>query len=127
MLRVRGLCWLIGLGLLSGCDDAPRMERGIDDCEATLMALRVEVVSAEGARVRGATVTATNLTSNESISGVTDSDGVTTAVNERLAPSPVRVVATAGAKVSPASRVEWVCDTCNCVPEPAALTLELSP
>ncbi len=91
------------------------------------MAVRVAVVSADGARVRGATVTATNVASNVSISGVTGSDGVTTAVNETLAPSPVRITATAGSKVSPASHVEWVCDTCNCVPEPSELTLELSP
>ncbi|SEU29996.1 hypothetical protein SAMN05443572_108277 [Myxococcus fulvus] len=128
---IRACGWvggLLGLGmLLSGCDDAPRMSRGHDECETTLMAVRVAVVSADGARVRGATVTATNVASNVSISGVTGSDGVTTAVNETLAPSPVRITATAGSKVSPASHVEWVCDTCNCVPEPSELTLELSP
>ncbi|MCE9666767.1 carboxypeptidase-like regulatory domain-containing protein [Myxococcus stipitatus] len=112
---------------MAGCDDAPRGERGLDDCEAELMAVHVEVVSADGARVRGATVTATNLKTDVSISGVTDDQGVTTAINETLAPSPVRVVATAGTKVSPAVRVEWVCDSCNCTPEPAELRLELSP
>ncbi|AGC44282.1 putative lipoprotein [Myxococcus stipitatus DSM 14675] len=114
----------------TGCDEAPSRARASwpdEECAAVPNALRVVVLSAEGVRVRGATVTATNLTSNASISGVTDSDGVTTAINETLAPSPVRVVAVAGARVSPASRVDWVCDTCNCVPEPADLTLELDP
>lgn len=127
MVRVRGWWWLIGLSLLAGCDEAPRVEREEDDCQGELVALRVEVVTAEGARVRGATVTATNLTSNASITGVTDEHGVTTAINESLAPSPVRVVANAGSKVSSAWRVEWTCDTCNCVPEPGTLQLELNP
>ncbi|MCP3097751.1 carboxypeptidase-like regulatory domain-containing protein [Myxococcus sp. K15C18031901] len=103
------------------------MQRGVDDCEAELMAVHVEVVSADGARVRGATVTGTNTKSDASITGVTDDQGVTTAINETLAPSAVRVVATAGTKVSPAARVEWVCDGCNCLPEPAELRLQLSP
>ncbi len=103
------------------------MERGGDDCQADLVSLRVEVVSADGARVRGAVVTATNLTSDVSITGVTDDQGVTTAINESLAPSPVRVVATAGSKVSSAQRVEWTCNTCNCTPEPGSLQLQLSP
>lgn len=127
MARVRWFSWLIGIGLLAACDDAPRVQRADDDCQAELVALRVEVVTAEGARVRGATVTATNLASNVSITGVTDEYGVTTAVNESLAPSPVRVVASAGAKVSSAARVEWACDTCNCLPEPGTLRLELNP
>ncbi|NMO20783.1 carboxypeptidase regulatory-like domain-containing protein [Pyxidicoccus fallax] len=127
MVRVRWFSWLIGISLLAACDDAPRMERRDDDCQAELVSLRVEVVTAEGARVRGATVTATNLTSNVSITGVTDESGVTTAINETLAPSPVRVVASAGAKVSSAERVQWTCDSCNCVPEPGTLQLQLNP
>ncbi|QSQ27884.1 carboxypeptidase regulatory-like domain-containing protein [Pyxidicoccus parkwayensis] len=127
MVRVRGWWWLIGFSLLAGCDEAPRVERAEDNCQAELVALRVEVVAADGARVRGATVTATNLASNASITGITDDSGVTTAINESLAPSPVRVVANAGSKVSSAARVEWVCDTCNCVPEPQTLQLELNP
>ncbi|MCP3141280.1 carboxypeptidase-like regulatory domain-containing protein [Pyxidicoccus xibeiensis] len=118
---------MLGLALLGACDDAPRVERGGDDCQAELVALRVEVVTADGARVSGATVTATNVTSNVSITGVTDEQGVSTAVNESLAPSPVRVVAQAGSKVSSAERVEWTCDSCNCVPEPGILTLRLNP
>ena len=127
MVRVRWFSWLIGIGLLAACDEAPRVERGDDDCQAELVALRVEVVNAEGARVSGATITATNLESNVSITGVTDEQGVSTAVNETLAPSPVRVVAHAGSKVSSAVRVEWTCDTCNCTPEPGTLQLELNP
>ncbi|WP_426750815.1 carboxypeptidase regulatory-like domain-containing protein [Myxococcus sp. Y35] len=117
----------MGLGLLAACDQAPRVQRAVDDCEAELVSLRVEVVSAEGAHIRGATVTGTNVTSNVSITGVTDERGVTTAINESLAPSPVRVVATAGAKVSPAQQVEWLCDSCNCRPEPATVQLRLNP
>ncbi|MFP2931738.1 carboxypeptidase-like regulatory domain-containing protein [Pyxidicoccus sp. 3LG] len=127
MVRVRGFSWLLGLVLLGACDDAPRLERGGDECQAELVALRVEVVTAEGARVSGATVTATNLKSNVSITGITDESGVSTAVNESLAPSSVRVVAQAGSKVSSAERIEWTCDACNCVPEPGSLTLRLNP
>ncbi|NVJ06633.1 carboxypeptidase regulatory-like domain-containing protein [Myxococcus sp. AM001] len=127
MVRARSFSWLIGFGLLTACDQAPRMERAVDDCQAELVSLKVEVLSAEGARVRGATVTGTNVSSNVSITGVTDDQGVSTAINESLAPSAVRVVATAGAKVSGAQQVEWVCDACNCQPEPATLQLQLNP
>lgn len=127
MIRARGFSWLLCIGLLSACDDAPRVERGGDTCQSELVSLRVEVLSADGARVRGAVVTATNLQSGVSITGITDEQGVTTAVNESLAPSAVRVVATAGSKVSPAQRVEWTCDSCNCVPEPGTVQLELNP
>lgn len=127
MVRVRGWWWLIGLSLFAGCDESPRVERADDDCQAELVALRVEVLAADGARVRGAAVTATNLSSNASITGVTDEQGVTTAINESLAPSPVRVVASAGSKVSSPARVEWTCDSCNCVPEPSTLQLQLNP
>lgn len=127
MIRLRGFSLLVGLFLIAACDDAPRVERGGDDCQAELMALRVEVLNAEGARVSGATVTATNLTSNVSITGVTDENGVTTAVNESLAPSAVRVVASAGSKVSSPQRIQWTCDACNCVPEPGTLQLQLNP
>lgn len=127
MIRSRGFSWLLCIGLLAACDEAPRVERGGDDCQADLVSLRVEVLSADGSRVRGAVVTATNLTTEVSITGVTDDQGVTTAINESLAPSPVRVVATAGSKVSSAQRVEWTCDTCNCAPQPGTLQLQLSP
>ncbi|MFP2908031.1 carboxypeptidase-like regulatory domain-containing protein [Pyxidicoccus sp. 3LFB2] len=127
MNQVRGFSWLVGLLLIAACDDAPRMERGDDDCQSELVAVRVEVLNAEGARVRGATVTATNTASNVSITGVTDESGVTTAINESLAPSPVRVVASAGSKVSLPQRVEWTCDSCNCLPEPATVQLQLNP
>jgi hypothetical protein len=127
MIRLRRYSWLVVLSLFAACDEAPRVERGGDDCQAELVALRVEVLTSEGARVRGATVTATNLTSNVSITGVTDENGVSTAINESLAPSAVRVVASAGSKVSSAERVEWACDSCNCVPEPGTLQLQLNP
>ena len=92
-----------------------------------MVSLTVEVVSAEGARIRGATVTGTNVTSHLSITGVTDEQGVSTAINESLAPSAVRVMATAGSKVSQAHQVEWLCDSCNCRPEPSTLELRLNP
>jgi len=127
MARVRWFSWLIGISLLAACDEAPRVNRGGDDCQSELVALRVEVVTADGARVSGATITATNLKSNVSITGVTDEYGVSTAVNESLGPSPVRVMANAGSKVSSAERIEWTCDECNCMPEPGTLRLELNP
>ena len=127
MNRVRGFSWLVGLLLIAACDEAPRVERGGDACQAELMALRVEVLNAKGARVRGATVTAVNMTSNVSITGVTDENGVTTAINESLAPSAVQVVASAGSKVSVPQRIEWTCDTCNCTPEPGTLQFQLNP
>ncbi|RYZ40033.1 MAG: carboxypeptidase regulatory-like domain-containing protein [Myxococcaceae bacterium] len=122
--RMYGALGLLASVLVTGCDEAPSANRHEDSCDEPL-SLRVQVVSSEGARIQGATVTATNLESNVSITGVTDERGFTTAINEHLAPSPIRVVATAGSHVTPAQRVEWTCDACHCTPVPAELTLEL--
>jgi hypothetical protein len=110
--------------MVTGCDDAPSANRQQDTC-AEPLSLRVQVMSSDGAYIQGATVTATNLQSNVSITGVTDDRGLTTAINETLAPSPVRVVATAGSHVSQAEHVEWTCDECHCTPVPGTLTLQL--
>ncbi|NBC42839.1 carboxypeptidase regulatory-like domain-containing protein [Corallococcus sp. AB030] len=118
-----GLGLLVGV-LMTGCDDAPSANRHEDTC-AEPRSLRVEVMSSDGAYIQGASVTATNLESNISITGVTDDRGVTTAINETLAPSPIRVVATAGSHVTHAERVEWTCDECHCTPVPDTVTLKL--
>ncbi|MBE4753638.1 carboxypeptidase regulatory-like domain-containing protein [Corallococcus sp. ZKHCc1 1396] len=125
--RIRTYGWwglLASALVVTGCDEAPSANRQEDSC-AEPMSLRVQVVSSDGARIQGATVTATNLESNVSITGVTDDRGITTAINEHLAPSPIRVMATAGSHVTAAQRVEWTCDACHCTPVPAELTLEL--
>jgi hypothetical protein len=85
------------------------------------------VVTAEGALVKGATVTATNVATNQSITGVTNPEGISRAVNESLAPDVTRLQATAGSKVSPPVQVEWQCDSCHCTPIPGAVTLQLNP
>ncbi|WP_338278960.1 carboxypeptidase-like regulatory domain-containing protein [Corallococcus caeni] len=123
-LRTYGWLGLLASVLLTGCDDAPSANRHEDTC-AEPLSLRVEVMSSDGAYIQGASVTATNLESNVSITGVTDDRGVTTAINETLAPSPIRVMATAGSHVTPAERVEWTCDACHCTPVPATVTLQL--
>ncbi|WP_235685422.1 MULTISPECIES: carboxypeptidase-like regulatory domain-containing protein [Corallococcus] len=115
---------LLASVLVAGCDEAPSANRHEDSC-AEPVSLRVSVMSSDGAFVQGATVTATNLESNVSISGMTDERGVTTAVNETLAPSPIRVMATAGTHVSRAERVEWTCEGCHCTPVPDSVTLQL--
>jgi hypothetical protein len=117
---------VLGVVLLAGCDQSPGPEQHADTCDAEPLSLYVEVVTADGARVKGATVTATNLTSNVSITSVTNEQGYTTGVNEVLAPGLLRVVATAGSKVSAAQRVEWTCDACHCSPAPGAVLLKLS-
>ncbi|WP_255208107.1 hypothetical protein [Myxococcus sp. AM009] len=61
------------------------MGRAVDDCQAELVSLKVEVLSAEGARVRGATVTGTNVSSNVSITGVTDDQGGRQHRHQRIA------------------------------------------
>ncbi|MBN1210007.1 MAG: carboxypeptidase regulatory-like domain-containing protein [Myxococcaceae bacterium] len=87
----------------------------------------MEVVTAAGIRVKGATVTATNLETLESITGVTNEVGISRAVNESLAPGPTRLYATAGSKISPATQVEWQCDECHCTPSPEEVMLQLNP
>ena len=89
--------------------------------------MKVEVVTADGALVKGATITATNQETQESITGVTNEAGVSRAVNESLAPGPTRLYATAGSKVSPSSEVQWQCDDCHCQPEPSTVMLQLNP
>ncbi|RKH07197.1 carboxypeptidase regulatory-like domain-containing protein [Corallococcus carmarthensis] len=123
-LRTYGWLGLLASVLMTGCDDAPSANRHEDTC-AEPLSLRVEVMSSDGAYIQGASVTATNMESNVSITGVTDDRGVTTAINETLAPSPIRVVATAGSHVTAAERVEWTCDACHCTPVPATVTLQL--
>ncbi|KFE63163.1 putative lipoprotein [Hyalangium minutum] len=89
--------------------------------------MKVEVVTADGVLVKGATVTAINEESQESITGVTNEVGVSRAVNESLAPGRTRLYATAGSKVSPATEVQWLCDDCHCQPDPDTVTLQLNP
>jgi len=91
------------------------------------MTLRVEVVDAQGRPVEDATVTATHVDSAVSITGTTNERGVTTAVTQEVGAGTVRVVATAGSKVSPPTLVTWACDGCHCTPEPSTVQLQLNP
>lgn len=118
---------LLGLACLPACDNRPVVGGGQQACTEEWVTLRVEVVTAEGIHVKGATVTATNMTTNQSIIGVTNEEGVSRAVNESLAPDPTRLYATAGTKVSPPEQVEWQCDGCHCIPVPGVVTLRLNP
>jgi hypothetical protein len=120
------LLFLVGLSLLAGCDDGPGVDRRGNSCEEDLYELRVEVVTADGVRVKGATVTASNESSQRTLTSLTDEEGVSTAITEMMGPGTTRVWATAGSKVSPSSQVEWTCDDCHCTPEPAAVQLQLN-
>jgi hypothetical protein len=123
----RILAVLLGVASLSACDNRPVVDEGGELCAEELVTLRVEVVTAEGVLVKGATVTATNVATNQSITSVTNAEGLSRAVNESLAPDVTQLHATAGSKVSPPVRVEWECDECHCTPIPGAVTLQLNP
>jgi hypothetical protein len=127
MFRLRILSVLLGLACLPACDNRPVLDRGRDICAEELVTLKVKVVTVEGVLVKGATVTATNVETHQSITGVTNEEGVSRAVNESLAPGLIRLYATAGSKVSPPTEVEWQCDDCRCVPTPDAVMLQLNP
>ncbi|WP_240487017.1 carboxypeptidase-like regulatory domain-containing protein [Hyalangium minutum] len=127
MSRLRMISVVLGLACLSACDNRPVVNRGGDVCSEELVSLKVEVVTADGVLVKGATVTAINEESQESITGVTNEVGVSRAVNESLAPGRTRLYATAGSKVSPATEVQWLCDDCHCQPDPDTVTLQLNP
>ena len=127
MFRLRILPVLLGLTCLPACDNRPVVDRGDGACSEELVTLKVEVVTAEGVRVKGATVTATNEETQESITGVTNELGVSRAVNESLAPGRTRLQATAGSKVSPPLAVEWLCDECHCRPAPDSVMMQLNP
>ena len=127
MSRLRILSVLLGLACLPACDNRPVVNRGEDTCTTELVALKVEVVTAEGVRVKGATITAVNEETQESITGVTNETGVSRAVNESLAPGVTRLSAVAGAKVSQATEIQWECGGCHCEPIPDSVTLELNP
>ncbi|WP_224245922.1 carboxypeptidase-like regulatory domain-containing protein [Hyalangium gracile] len=127
MPRLRILSVLLGLACLPACDNRPVVDRSGGVCSEGLVSLKVEVVTAEGVRVKGATITATNEETLESITGITNEQGFSRAVNETLAPGVTRLYATAGSKVSPATQVEWVCDDCHCEPTPDTVTLQLNP
>jgi hypothetical protein len=115
------------LACLPACDNRPVVNRGGDVCSEELVSLKVEVVTAYGTFVKGATVTAVNEETQESITGVTNEVGVSRAVNESIAPGRTRLYATAGSKVSAPVQVEWQCDECHCEPDPASVRLELNP
>ncbi|HEX8702067.1 MAG TPA: carboxypeptidase-like regulatory domain-containing protein [Myxococcaceae bacterium] len=127
MSRLRILSVLLGLAALPACDNRPVVDDRQNLCSEELVTLRVEVVTAEGVHVKGATVTATNLETNQSITSVTDAEGFSRAVNESIAPGATQVSATAGSKVSPPVQVEWECDACHCTPIPGAVVLQLNP
>ena len=127
MFRFRLLAVLLGLGSLSACDNRPVVDDRGDGCTEELVTLKVEVVSADGAPVKGATVTAINATTNQSITSVTNEEGVSRAVNESLAPGLTQLSATAGPKVAPPVQVQWECDECHCTPIPGAVRLRLNP
>jgi hypothetical protein len=118
----------LSLLCMSACDNRPVVDQGEEvTCEAELVVLSVKVVTAEGHPVKGATVTATSLESDESITGVTDETGTSRAVNESLAPGKTRLSAIAGPKVSSSAEVEWTCDGCHCTPQPGLVQLQLNP
>jgi hypothetical protein len=127
MFQSRILAVVLGVASLSACDNRPVVDDGGELCAEEMVTLRVQVVTAEGVLVKGATVTATNEEKNQSITGVTNAEGISRAVNESLAPGVTRIHATAGAKVSPPAQVEWQCDECHCTPIPGAVTLQLNP
>ena len=127
MSRLRILSVLLGLAALPACDNRPVVDDARELCSAELVTLRVDVMTAEGVRVKGATVTATNLETNQSITSVTDAEGISRAVNESLAPGVTQLSAVAGSKVSPPVQVEWECGPCHCTPIPGAVVLQLNP
>lgn len=127
MSRSRILAVLLGLGSLSACDNRPVVDDRGDGCTEELVTLKVEVISADGAPVKGATLTATNVETHQSITSVTNEEGVSRAINESLAPGITQVSATAGPKVAPPVQVEWECDECHCSPIPGAVRLRLNP
>ncbi len=127
MLRARHVLLLLGLAPLASCDGGIRVNRQGNPCVEDLVTLRVEVVDAQGRPVEDATVTATHVDSAVSVTGTTNERGVTTAVSEEVGAGTVRVVATSGSKVSPATQVTWTCDDCHCTPEPSTIQLQLNP
>jgi uncharacterized GH25 family protein len=127
MLRARHVLLLLGLAPLASCDGGIRVNRQGNPCVENLIALRVEVVDAQGRPVKDATVTATHVESTVSITSTTNERGVTTAVTEELGQGAVRLTASAGSKVSPAAQVTWTCDECHCTPEPSTVQLQLNP
>jgi hypothetical protein len=127
MLQARQLLLLLGLVPLVSCDGGVRVNRQGDPCTEHLVTLRVEVVDAQGALVREATVTATNQDTGRTITSTTGDKGVTTAVNEEIGSGTVRLVAIAGSKVSTPAEVAWTCDDCHCHPEPSSVRLQLHP
>ena len=127
MLRARQPLLFLGLALLASCDGGVRVQRQGDPCTDSLVTLRVEVLNAQGATVKDATVTATNVDTGHTITSITSDRGVTTAVNEDIGEGTVRLTATAGSKVSAPAEVHWTCDDCHCHPEPSTVQLQLHP
>ena len=96
-------------------------------CTVELVSMTVQVVDAAGAPVEGATVTATNLGTQKTVTAQTNASGVTTAVTEDLGQGTASLTATFGGRVSTLKNVTWTCGQCHCNPDPGVVTLTLSP
>lgn len=120
LLVVAALASLVGpFGAAGGCD-------GVESaCTLDLRQLPVRVVDADDIVVAGAEVTATNLDTGEVQVATTGADGFA-AVHEGIGGGTVSVVATQGARTSPAVEVEWTCDACHCNPAQSSLEVVLA-
>jgi hypothetical protein len=127
MERLHPLFLAAALTGLSACIDPTARGQNTDVCTADLRTLDVTVVDGRGAPAPGAAVSARQLESGQVFTAVTDERGQTRALTEEVGAVALRVEATRGAKVAQAVEVQWVCDGCNCTPEPQAVQLQLSP
>lgn len=89
--------------------------------------LPVTVVDAQGQPVQGATVTATNLTSGQKITAVTNDQGGTGAVGSSIGSGTVQITAQKDTKTSDVGQANFVCGDCGCSFEPESVTLTLNP
>ena len=67
------------------------------------------------------------LDSGQTFTTVTDERGQSEALTEDVGRGVMRLEATRGAKVARPLEVMWLCDSCNCTPEPESVQLQLSP
>lgn len=105
-----------------------RPDGGVAVCDPTQERfLPVTVQDAQGQPVSGATVTAKNLTTGQTITAQTNDQGGTGAIGSSIGSGTVRITAQKGTQTSNTGEANFTCGECGCSFEPESVALTLNP
>jgi hypothetical protein len=123
LICLAALCTLAACSAISPYSaDGGHIQEG---CTNGHVSMSVKVIDVNHNPVSGATVTATHRQSKKQQTGTTDSAGVTNALNEDIGAGDVDIIATEGNRTSSVAAVLWTCGVCDCLSDPASLTITI--